>query len=128
MGSSWSQDDEVPQEQLVRDATQQQQQQQQQPNRSQQLHDAHPKPNTLKDAKEVKLTTNSSSKPPTERKPQVQAQLPHNLEDILKDADSPIDRSSMDKLYQQLTAGIYLKKKKQVSRITMTSSTETLIY
>lgn len=123
MGSSWSQDDEVPQEQLVRDATQQQQ-----PNRPQQLHDAHPKPNTLKDAKEVKLTTNSSSKPPAERKPQVQAQLPHNLEDILKDADSPIDRSSMDKLYQQLTAGIYLKKKKQVSRITMTSSTETLIY
>ncbi|XP_022142434.1 lectin-like [Momordica charantia] len=38
-------------------------------------------------------------------------QLGHGLEAILKDADSAVDRSSMDKLHDQLHAGIFLNKR-----------------
>ncbi|KAA8544784.1 hypothetical protein F0562_019512 [Nyssa sinensis] len=39
--------------------------------------------------------------------------LPHNYDDIVKDADSPIDNSSVDKLYDQLYAGVFLNRKRK---------------
>ena len=42
-------------------------------------------------------------------------QLPHNYEAILKDADSPVDMSSMDKLLSQLHAGVFLNQKRKVT-------------
>ncbi|XP_057510722.1 protein PHLOEM PROTEIN 2-LIKE A1-like [Actinidia eriantha] len=39
--------------------------------------------------------------------------LPHNYEAIIKDADSPIDNSSTDKLYDQLQAGVFLNQKRK---------------
>ncbi|KAA8544785.1 hypothetical protein F0562_019511 [Nyssa sinensis] len=43
--------------------------------------------------------------------------LPHKYEDIVKDADSPIDNSSIDKLYDQLYAGVFLNRKRKASPI-----------
>ncbi|KAL9237517.1 hypothetical protein vseg_012054 [Gypsophila vaccaria] len=37
--------------------------------------------------------------------------LPHNFASIIKHSDSPVDSSSISKLYQQLTEGIYLDNK-----------------
>ncbi|XVF25380.1 hypothetical protein REPUB_Repub13aG0208000 [Reevesia pubescens] len=45
-------------------------------------------------------------------KPQ-KIQLPHNCEAILKDADSPVDMSSMDKLLSQLHTGVFLNQKRK---------------
>ncbi|CAN4080349.1 unnamed protein product [Withania somnifera] len=39
--------------------------------------------------------------------------FPHNYEEILKEADSSVDRSSMDKLYDQLYAGVFLNQKRK---------------
>ncbi|KAM7530249.1 hypothetical protein LguiB_033659 [Lonicera macranthoides] len=39
--------------------------------------------------------------------------LPHNYEAILKDADSPIDKSSPEKIYEQLYGGVFLNQKKK---------------
>ncbi|KAK6797074.1 hypothetical protein RDI58_004775 [Solanum bulbocastanum] len=39
--------------------------------------------------------------------------FPHNYEEILKEADSSVDRSSLDKLYDQLYTGIYLNQKRK---------------
>ncbi|XVF87047.1 hypothetical protein PTKIN_Ptkin18bG0089300 [Pterospermum kingtungense] len=39
--------------------------------------------------------------------------LPHNCEAILKDADSPMDMSSMDKLLSQLYSGVFLNQKRK---------------
>ena len=44
-------------------------------------------------------------------------QVPHNYEAIIKDADSPIDNSSTDKLYDQLQAGVFLNQKRKASFI-----------
>lgn len=44
-----------------------------------------------------------------------EAPLPHNCEEILKHADSPVDRTSREKLYDQLYAGVYLNQKKRAS-------------
>lgn len=41
----------------------------------------------------------------------------HGIEDILKDADLPVDRSSLDKLYEQLYVGIFLNKRTKASLI-----------
>ncbi|KAG2688077.1 hypothetical protein I3760_09G077300 [Carya illinoinensis] len=38
---------------------------------------------------------------------------PHNYEVLLRDADSPVDRSSMDKLYDQLCSGLLLNQKRK---------------
>ncbi|XP_021294754.1 lectin-like [Herrania umbratica] len=40
-------------------------------------------------------------------------QLPQNYKAILKDADSPVESSSMDKLLSQLHAGVYLNQKRK---------------
>ncbi|OMO65794.1 Phloem protein 2-like protein [Corchorus olitorius] len=40
-------------------------------------------------------------------------QLPHNCEAILKDADSPVNKSSMDNLVSQLHAGVFLNQKRK---------------
>ncbi|XP_038895126.1 lectin-like [Benincasa hispida] len=40
-----------------------------------------------------------------------EVKLGHGFEDILKDADLPVDRSSLDKLHEQLYAGIFLNKR-----------------
>ncbi|CAK9187151.1 unnamed protein product [Ilex paraguariensis] len=47
----------------------------------------------------------------TEKRSEVK--LPHRYEAILKDADSPIDSSSTEKLYEQLYAGVFLNKKRK---------------
>ncbi|KAK9681610.1 hypothetical protein RND81_10G014700 [Saponaria officinalis] len=39
--------------------------------------------------------------------------LPHNFEAIIKDSDRAIDKSSIEQLYQQLHAGVYLNGKKK---------------
>ncbi|KAK4710667.1 hypothetical protein R3W88_005180 [Solanum pinnatisectum] len=39
--------------------------------------------------------------------------FPHNYEEILKEADSSVDRSSVDKLYDQLYTGVYLNQKRK---------------
>lgn len=41
--------------------------------------------------------------------------LPHSCEDILKHADSPVDRSSTKKLLEQLYAGVFLNQKRKAS-------------
>lgn len=41
--------------------------------------------------------------------------LPHNCEEILKHADSPVDRSSPKKLVEQLNSGVYLNQKRKAS-------------
>lgn len=43
-----------------------------------------------------------------------EVKLPHNCESILRDADSPVDRSSVDKLYDQLSTGVFLNQKRKV--------------
>lgn len=40
---------------------------------------------------------------------------PHNYEEILKDADASVDRSSIEKLYDQLYAGVFLSQNKKAS-------------
>ena len=40
--------------------------------------------------------------------------LPHNIEAIIERCDSPVDISSIRKLYEQVTKGIFLNNKKQV--------------
>ncbi|KAK2975492.1 hypothetical protein RJ640_005801 [Escallonia rubra] len=46
---------------------------------------------------------------------------PHNCEAILKDADIPIDRSSVEKLLDQLYAGVFLNKKRKKYWVERTS-------
>lgn len=41
--------------------------------------------------------------------------LPHNIGDIIKSCDSDVDVSSISKLHEQLTAGVFLKDKKEAS-------------
>ncbi|KAJ8763743.1 hypothetical protein K2173_003525 [Erythroxylum novogranatense] len=43
----------------------------------------------------------------------IQVKLPHNCEAILREADSPLDWSSLDKLYDQLLTGVSLKQKRK---------------
>lgn len=42
-----------------------------------------------------------------------EVKLPHNYEAIVKDADSPIDKSDINKLYEQLHAGVFLNQKRK---------------
>ncbi|XP_058730638.1 protein PHLOEM PROTEIN 2-LIKE A1-like [Vicia villosa] len=37
--------------------------------------------------------------------------FPHNYENILKDADSPVNKSSREKMFDQLNAGVFLHRK-----------------
>ncbi|XP_019423652.1 PREDICTED: lectin-like [Lupinus angustifolius] len=53
----------------------------------------------------------SGSQSSTPVKPVKEASFPHNYEEILKDADSPVDKSSRDKLCDQLYAGVFLDRK-----------------
>ena len=48
-----------------------------------------------------------------------EVKLPHNCEAILRDADSPVDRSSVDKLYDQLSTGVFLNQKRKVKLISI---------
>ncbi|XP_054777146.1 protein PHLOEM PROTEIN 2-LIKE A1-like [Prosopis cineraria] len=60
----------------------------------------------VKNTREGKQGNHRSLKPPEA------VSLPENLQKILKDADSPIDKSSMDKLYDQLySSGVFLSHK-----------------
>jgi len=43
--------------------------------------------------------------------------LPHNYEHILKDADSPVDKSSREKICDQLYAGVFLHHTTKASSI-----------
>jgi len=49
--------------------------------------------------------------------------LPHNFEAVIKDSDSPINRSSPEKLLEQLRAGIFLNDRKMVITSSMFNST-----
>ncbi|XP_058757195.1 protein PHLOEM PROTEIN 2-LIKE A1-like [Vicia villosa] len=40
-----------------------------------------------------------------------QLSFPHNYENILKDADSPVNKSSREKMFDQLHAGVFLHRK-----------------
>lgn len=46
---------------------------------------------------------------------QTKLQLPKNYEAILEEADSQIDKSSSDKLCEQLYSGLFLNQKKKVT-------------
>ncbi|KAE9597318.1 hypothetical protein Lal_00007801 [Lupinus albus] len=118
MGSEFSQPE----------ASQQQQQQQQQLQPQQQQRPQQPQPQPLsneqssrggwilspqreakpsaKNTREVVKPSGSQSLTPV--KPVKEASFPHNYEEILKYADSPVDKSSRDKLCDQLYAGIFL--------------------
>lgn len=48
---------------------------------------------------------------------EAEVKLPHMYEAIVKDADSPIDKSSVDKLYDQLCYGVFLNQKSKASSI-----------
>jgi len=51
-------------------------------------------------------------------KPLIKEQsLPHNYEQILKDADSPVDKSSREKMCDQLYAGVFLHHKTKANSI-----------
>ncbi|KAF5199623.1 Phloem protein 2-like a1 [Thalictrum thalictroides] len=73
------------------------------------LHDSDPK-------QELNL---ADSNPKTDTKTGLVAEsnierlVSHKYEDILKAADTPIDRSSKEKLFAQLHSGVYLNQKKQ---------------
>ncbi|KAM1032516.1 hypothetical protein ACFX2I_036093 [Malus domestica] len=47
------------------------------------------------------------------RQQQQQQQFPHNYEALVKDADTPINKSSIENLFQQLQAGVLLNQKKK---------------
>ncbi|XP_059625228.1 protein PHLOEM PROTEIN 2-LIKE A1-like [Cornus florida] len=49
----------------------------------------------------------------TETTPELNLPLPHAYEDIVKDADSPVDKSSTEKLYRQLHGGVFLNQKRK---------------
>nr|XP_027088996.1 lectin-like [Coffea arabica]XP_027088997.1 lectin-like [Coffea arabica] len=55
------------------------------------------------------------------QKTATELKLPHNHEEILKDADAPVDKSSTEKLYDQLYAGVFLNQKKKKYWIDRTS-------
>ncbi|KAJ4827515.1 hypothetical protein Tsubulata_038361, partial [Turnera subulata] len=78
------------------------------------------KSKTVEKASEIKLQPKAEEKPAadakiSETKAKAAAALkhPHNYEAILRDADSVIDRTSVDKLYDQLYTGVFLKRKRQ---------------
>lgn len=48
-------------------------------------------------------------------RPRKELNFPHNYEHILKGADSPIDKSSREKLCDQLYAGVFLDHKTKVT-------------
>ncbi|KAL0352691.1 UNVERIFIED_CONTAM: protein PHLOEM PROTEIN 2-LIKE A1 [Sesamum angustifolium] len=65
-------------------------------------------PNDEGSSNNTSQSSNSDAKPSQSA---TQVRLPHNCEDILKHADSPIDRSSTQKLLLQLYAGKYWVEK-----------------
>ncbi|PHU25702.1 hypothetical protein BC332_04034 [Capsicum chinense] len=62
-----------------------------------------------------KIMPQSSKSTETNKKMEATRVLrfPHNYEEILKEADSSVDRSSLDKLYDQLYAGVFLNQKRK---------------
>ncbi|XP_038689908.1 protein PHLOEM PROTEIN 2-LIKE A1-like [Tripterygium wilfordii] len=64
------------------------------------------KANVVANKIEAKASTNKA-------KATAEAKLPYNYEAIIRDADSPIDRSSTDKLYEQLCNGVFLNQKRK---------------
>jgi hypothetical protein len=54
-----------------------------------------------------------------------QQSFPHNYDHILKDADSTVDKSSREKLCDQLYAGVFLHHKTKASSIYSLSKTTT---
>lgn len=44
-----------------------------------------------------------------------QLSFPHNYENILKDSDSPVNKSSREKMFDQLHAGVFLHRKTKAS-------------
>ncbi|KAL8508477.1 hypothetical protein ACS0TY_018923 [Phlomoides rotata] len=60
-----------------------------------------------------KNTTKSSNLETEANQRTTEFSLPHNCEEILKHADSPVDRSLPEKLVEQLNAGVYLNQKRK---------------
>ncbi|BFG28393.1 hypothetical protein CerSpe_146670 [Prunus speciosa] len=55
------------------------------------------------------------SEQPSNNKPEEKLQLPENYEAIVRDADSLINKSSVENLLEQLHAGITLNQKRKAS-------------
>jgi hypothetical protein len=66
------------------------------------------------------VVTQSAAKPLIK-----QQSFPHNYDHILKDADSTVDKSSREKLCDQLYAGVFLHHKTKASSIYSLSKTTT---
>ncbi|KAG8657480.1 protein PHLOEM PROTEIN 2-LIKE A1 [Manihot esculenta] len=49
----------------------------------------------------------------TNSKRVLEIKLPYNYESLLREVDSPVDRSSTEKLYHQLCTGVFLNQKKR---------------
>ncbi|KAL7089674.1 hypothetical protein ACP275_13G198600 [Erythranthe tilingii] len=67
-------------------------------------------PNYEESSNTISQSSNTDAKP---NQSNTQVQLPQNCEDILKHADSPVDRSSAKKLLEQLHAGVFLNQKRK---------------
>lgn len=65
--------------------------------------------------KVVEKTTSASSEIKPRRNGRIGLKLPHNYEAIVKDADTPLDKLSMDELYDQLYAGVFLNQTRKAS-------------
>lgn len=66
--------------------------------------------------KVVEKTTSASSEIiPRRNGRRIGLKLPHNCEAIVKDADTPLDKLSMDELYDQLYAGVFLNQTRKAS-------------
>ncbi|XP_004505320.1 protein PHLOEM PROTEIN 2-LIKE A1-like [Cicer arietinum] len=75
-------------------------------------HHTQPSTNSTKSVPNAKVVLKTNESTQSAAKPLVnQLSLPHNYEYILKDADSTIDKSSREKLCDQLYAGVFLDHK-----------------
>lgn len=81
-------------------------------------HHTQPSTNSTKSVPNAKVVLKTNESTQSAAKPLVnQLSLPHNYEYILKDADSTIDKSSREKLCDQLYAGVFLDHKTKASSI-----------
>lgn len=102
MGSGWSQDQDLQQNQELSNTSPQ----------------SHHNDAAVLNEEPRKIMPQSSKSTETNKTKEATRVLrfPHNYEEILKEADSSVDRSSMDKLYDQLYAGVYLNQKRKVRK------------
>ena len=83
--------------------------------------EAKPSTNTPKAVEDVTVVKPRGTQSLTPAKSSKELNLPHNYEDILKRADSPVDKSSREKLLDQLYAGVFLDHKTKASSMQLSS-------